>query len=355
MKRHAFTLVELLVVIAIIGMLIALLLPAVQAAREAARRMQCINHMRQLGIAIHNHENHQGVIPAAMTATVPPGSPFPPIAYFWSWSTLAELTPFLEQTAVHNSMNLELPTFDAMNNFHITLDNRLAFATTVGLFHCPSDVRQPVTDGYVYGVARPGSTNYAFSVGTGTTRRGQPWGGSLWHTDGAFKARERLAFGAITDGLSNTVFASESIIGHRLSRTNTRPTDQHASRLHYAWVDSNATDTTSAGLTEALCNAATYWDRDFGRGYTWTTGQFRTGVFNHYMTPNSTIMDCIANDATPGDEMHSAIGLRAARSWHPGGVNVMLGDGSARFVADSIALEVWRAVATRAGGESSSL
>jgi len=379
MKRYAFTLVELLVVIAIIGMLIALLLPAVQAAREAARRMQCMNHMRQLGIAIHNHESFRGEIPAALTAReltrAEFDAEFPQWAgatnfpYLWSWSALAELTPFLEQTAVHNSMNLDYPTFDpsptANPPWGITLPNRFAFGTRVGLFLCPSDVQRPVIDS-VYGVATPGPTNYVFSAGTGTTRLGRSFYGSLWHTDGAFMVQQRLPFGAFSDGLSNTVFASESILGHgtaRLVGAANRPTDEHAYRLHYAWVDSRGgADVATAGLTEALCNAVVEWNNAYPRGFTWTTGEYRTGSYNHFMTPNARILDCIANEFDMSElavgnmrHMNTSLGFRAARSWHPGGVNVMLGDGSARFVADSIALEVWRAVATRAGGESSSL
>jgi prepilin-type N-terminal cleavage/methylation domain-containing protein len=157
MKRHAFTLVELLVVIAIIGMLIALLLPAVQAAREAARRMQCTNNLKQLGLAVHNHENVHNVMPAAFSATIPPGYE-PPIpipldqipSYFWSWSALAELSPFLEQTSIYDTMDLKQPTFDLMGlmtgSFPITEANRQAFGTTVGLFLCPSDGKHPGAD-----------------------------------------------------------------------------------------------------------------------------------------------------------------------------------------------------------------
>ena len=370
MKRYAFTLVELLVVIAIIGMLIALLIPAVQAAREAARRMQCTNHLKQLGLAVHNHESAQGVIPAAMTAkAVLPNfrTAFPQWAsasvfpYYWSWSALAELSPFLEQTSIYNTMDLDYPTFEPVDPYDITEPNRFAFSITVGLFLCPSDMRQPVID-RVYGVDRPGATNYAFCVGTGTTRRSTPFGGSLWHTDGAFMARERLEFGAISDGLSNTVFASESVLGIGATNTTVRPTDSHAYRLHYAWVDARGGTPLPSGLTDAACNAATNWNRDYPRGFTWTTGEFRTGSYNHYMTPNSTTMDCVANEfdmaaLMAGDmtTMNTSMGFRAARSWHTGGVNVLFGDGSVHFRSDTIALDVWRAAATREGGESTSL
>ncbi|MCL2005987.1 MAG: DUF1559 domain-containing protein [Planctomycetaceae bacterium] len=376
---RAFTLVELLVVIAIIGMLVALLLPAVQAAREAARRMQCTNHLRQLGIAVHNHVTTHGIMPAAMTATIPDNVPvdsnnpesqiiaamLPQLRqfnanYFWSWSALAELSPFLEQTNIYNTMELLHPTF-LMNmqtgESPITQANREAFGVTVGLFLCPTDVRQPVAS-TAYDVDNPGPTNYVFCTGSGISRDGGNDAlGRLWNTDGAFMARNRLSLGALTDGTSNTVLASESILGAGAATTATRPTDPRAERLNYAWVNNDGAVSSARGLTEALCNDAAMWNQQYPRGFSWATGEYRTGSYNHYMLPNSRTLDCIAN--TPmqgfGEEAFTSLGLRAARSFHPGGVNVVFGDGSGRFATDSVALEVWRAAATRAGGEAMGL
>ena len=349
MKKQAFTLVELLVVIAIIGILIALLLPAVQAAREAARRMSCTNNLKQLGLAVHNHESAQRVMPAAFTGTVPPeyaGYGIP--AYYYSWSALAELSPFLEQTNIYNTMDLKLPTFELQDPWGITEPNRLAVGTTVGLFLCPSDVRQPVA-ARVYEVDNPGPTNYVFCTGTGMTRGGAPFG-VLWNTDGAFMAKNRQPFSALADGTSNTVLASESILGLGASQTTTRPADSKAYRLHYAYAGYLTT-----GLTESLCESATEWNVQFPRGFFWATGEYRCASYNHYMTPNSTIMDCIANDMSPGEGQYTSMGFRAARSWHTGGVNTLFGDGSVHFASDTVSLEIWRALATRNGGESAGL
>ena len=345
-RKYAFTLVELLVVIAIIGILIALLLPAVQAAREAARRLWCTNNLKQLGLAVHNHESAYRVMPAAFTGTVPSEFAWygiPP--YLWSWSALAELSPFLEQTNIYNTMNLRLPTFDFTDipDFPITQPNRPAVATTVGLFLCPSDARQPVT-GNAYGVDNPGPTNYVFCIGSGTTRGGAPFG-RLWNTDGAFMAKNRQSFSAITDGLSNTCLASESTLGVGATSTTTKPTGK-AYRYHYAYAGYGA-----FSLTESLCEGATQWNFEFPRGFTWATGEYRCASYNHYMTPNSTMMDCIANDIAPGEGQYSSMGFRAARSWHTGGVGTLFGDGSVQFMSDTISLDVWRAVATRNGGE----
>ncbi|MDR1958305.1 MAG: DUF1559 domain-containing protein, partial [Planctomycetaceae bacterium] len=164
-KQQAFTLVELLVVIAIIGILIALLLPAVQAAREAARRMQCSNNMKQIALAAHNHESAKKVFPAAFTGEIHSkyaGYPIPP--YYYSWSALAELSPFLEQTNIYNTMDLSEPMYELAPPYGITSPNRQAVGTLVGTFLCPSDTRQPVT-ARAYEVDNPGPTNYAFCTG----------------------------------------------------------------------------------------------------------------------------------------------------------------------------------------------
>src|SRR5262249_37544965 len=154
-KRHAFTLIELLVVIAIIAVLIALLLPAVQKVREAANRVACQNNLKQLALAMHIYQSARGAFPPAFKGD---GTP---IAYFASWSALAELNPFLEQTAIYNQMDLSLPTYESTIPFNITRPNQFAVQQTVKLFLCPSDKMQPVTTGPVYGVPVLGPTNYA--------------------------------------------------------------------------------------------------------------------------------------------------------------------------------------------------
>src|SRR3712207_4012952 len=108
-RRPAFTLIELLVVIAIIAILIALLVPAVQKVREAAARMQCQNNLKQLGLALHNYEGAVKRLPAAFKGDPPAGAPYP--AYFYSWSALAIINPYLEQTAIYNKMDLTQPIY----------------------------------------------------------------------------------------------------------------------------------------------------------------------------------------------------------------------------------------------------
>src|SRR5262245_48798857 len=155
--RPAFTLIELLVVIAIIAILIGLLLPAVQKVREVALRMKCQNNLKQLGLALHNYEGEHGSLPPVFPATAKP--PYIGIVpnYFYSWSVLAQLNPYLEQTAIYNRMNLDEPTY-TLPSLTVLPDNRFAVQQTIKLFLCPSDKMQPVGAGY--GVPVFGPVNY---------------------------------------------------------------------------------------------------------------------------------------------------------------------------------------------------
>jgi len=213
-NRTGFTLIELLVVIAIIAILIALLLPAVQQAREAARRTQCKSNLKQLGIALHNYNSAHRVFPPNL---IPGGKPTSGgyIGYFQgNWGVLAYLTPFLEQTAVYNLLNLESPTYSNSGSAWIIADsnNQLAAATLVPLYLCPSDISRKVSTDY--GVTGGiGPSNYAANMGTGLDATGGSEHGSPYRSDGVFYADSRTRFADITDGTSNTAAMSESLIG----------------------------------------------------------------------------------------------------------------------------------------------
>src|SRR5579871_6392854 len=199
--RRGFTLIELLVVIAIIAVLIGLLLPAVQKVREAAARASCQNNMKQIGLAMYNFESSRAKFPPAFKAN---GVPF---AYFGTWSPLAELNPFFEQTAIYNQMDLTVQTYNSFIPFNITTPNQFAVQQVVKLFLCPSDKMTPVTTGPAYGVPVMGPTNYAFCNGSGVN------GGSPWNGDGVFIVRQMMRVEDIQDGTSNTAMMSESILG----------------------------------------------------------------------------------------------------------------------------------------------
>jgi prepilin-type N-terminal cleavage/methylation domain-containing protein len=321
-QRAAFSLVELLVVIAIIGLLAALLLPAIQSAREAARRMKCESNMRQIGIAAHNHHASMNKFPPGSVAKEFPAAPFHPWT-FYRWSTLAMLSPYLENTAAFNALDLSKPLYNT--SYGVTLENREGAMAWVSLFLCPSD--QPMR-------LRPafGPTNYAVCTGSGTE------GGTPIDSDGMFFVNSETSFSSMIDGSSHTAMVSESVLG---STDLTNKDVRKAYKFHF-----------STPTTEAACRASNVWNVSDPRGFAWVNGEFRCTLYNHYYTPNSKLPDCISPKmfGTP-DSMFTPFGWRAARSWHVGGVNVLMGDGSMRFTSDSVYEDIWRAISTRGGGE----
>ena len=357
MRRRAFTLIELLVVIAIIAVLIALLLPAVQAAREAARRAQCTNNLKQVGLALHNYHSTTATFPVGFLF---PASPSPggtnaagiPDLH-WRWSVLAQLSPFMEQVAVYNAMNFNWPIapgpgaigpFAGFSAYKPFPANTTAMVTKVAFFLCPSD-------GHAGGATLPdgvttfGPTNYHFCTGDGqpgTTYigdAGDPTNGAQ-PADGAFILGPPQSAASLLDGLSNTVAGSEMLIGTAIGTVTTSTTAPGDIRRVAMAVASTGLVATDAG---GCTGAAASWRLD--KGYAWWDGDFRSGLYNHFLTPNSKLPDCWQT-SPPHDPA-----IKAARSNHPGGVNVLFCDGHVAFMKDTVALPTWRALATRAAGE----
>lgn len=335
---RGFTLVELLVVIAIIGILVGLLLPAVQAIREAARRTSCQNNLKQINLAALNFESALKRFPNGSESREFPANPSNPHT-FYRWSVLAHLTPYLEQTNAHNTLNLQVPLF-APPGFNISPENIEGASLLVPVFLCPSDLQASISQGF--GATTLGPTNYAGCAGTGAG------GGTPFQDEGAngtYYVNSIVRPADFGDGLSNTVMFSESTLGTGDENTGNPMFVQQSPQTVYRFV-------LSAPLTDALANSAAIWNVSNRRGFMWVNGEYRCTLYNHYYGPNSQTPDClgVSFSSNPAKRL-AGYGWRAARSWHPGGVNAALADGSVQFFDESIALDVWRNWATPDGGE----
>ncbi len=306
-RRAGFTLIELLVVIAIIAVLIALLLPAVQSAREAARRIQCVNNLKQIGLAIHNYHDARGALPGA--ELVHNGT---------SFSALSHMLPFMEQSNDYNALNFSLANYDPTNTTVLML--------RVGIFICPSDVGDMHPE---YG----GQTNYMADMGSWIVWQAADGPNvGLLPPNGIFYGNSATRFAAVTDGLSNTGFFSERVLADFTNGVVSPIADVFFSP---------AQPTTVLQAIQA-CQAIDIYDPSsqfpLFMGAPWVNGQH---VCLHVTGPN-----------TRSCGFFTALrAIMPPSSHHPGGVNLLFGDGSVRFIKDSVNLVVWQALGTRAGGE----
>ena len=299
-RRSAFTLVELLVVIAIIGILIALLLPAVQAAREAARRMQCSNNLKQIGLAIHNYHAAVGVLPVGIDNNGSPKRGPDPADQENGKGWIVAILPQLEQEPLFKRFNFN-GAFNQGGGMKDPVNRELA-QTNLNALKCPSDPdsMKLITEQWQWKDIEVAITNYKGVMGDGMMGHVNSFGGTPYCNDGAYECNGLfwrtsyqwpIRIGHITDGTSNTM-----MVGEDLPRYN----------WHSAWVYSNGdTSSTYAPLNymPKPPDPATWWE------------------------------------------------MRGFRSFHAGGAHFCFADGSVRFLNETIQIDVYRALSTRNGGE----
>jgi prepilin-type N-terminal cleavage/methylation domain-containing protein/prepilin-type processing-associated H-X9-DG protein len=295
--RRAFTLIEGLVVVAIIGLLVAITLPAVQAAREAARRSQCLNNLKQYGIAISTYvSSYDGHLPWGISPS--------------GFSFHVELLPYIEMTDLYHSINQTMHIGFGMGDINST-----AFRTLYGARLCPSDP-------YAAGMA----TNYAGCLGDGLSSMDGVFGG------GSINIR------SINDGLSSTTAMSEFLVGRWNAVDRFRSTYEPNDAAAGPPVGLDAFAARCQGLVRESPNPT------LNKGLFWMVGGLDFNLYNHVLTINQP--SC--RNTVKSTEVSAAV---TATSNHAGGANSVFADGHARLITETIATPVWRALGTRSSGE----
>jgi prepilin-type N-terminal cleavage/methylation domain-containing protein len=316
-NRSGFTLVELLVVIAIIGILVGLLLPAVQAAREAARRMQCSNNLKQLGLSMHNYESTYKRFPSGNLVGT---------SFSIGLSAHARLLPFMEGSNLY-----QLVDFNSAYN-HV--NNNAARLQSIPMFQCPSDnysLLAPTLGGANSYYANSGTNILAGSPPTLTSdpNYGMPECNGIFYRDSKVRPAD------IIDGLSNTCAFAEKIAGDGNNAISTPLSDTFQPGTRPANADEAMRDCMAVNVTDLSKQGYS------NVGAPWLQAYHSTTLYYHVLPPNS--RSCMY----PPGRIATTAGSR-----HTGGINTANCDGSVRFVSNSVDLTIWRALGTRAGGEA---
>jgi prepilin-type N-terminal cleavage/methylation domain-containing protein/prepilin-type processing-associated H-X9-DG protein len=337
-RTSGFTLIELLVVIAIIAVLVGLLLPAVQSAREAARRTECINNLKHIGLAAHNYHSAFGVLPfgkGPSYAAVLPGTPI-----YARWSAHSQLLIFIEQGNLFNRINFDLPPetpgmagavpfMPEYQNPH--RENATASRRMVATFLCPSDL--PTLTIW------PGGTNYVGNQQTWLCDLSEALPSTVAPDEvprGIFYFLSSVGMAHITDGSSQTAFFSERLRGQ--GTPNPRSD---------GFITSSQMSLDTTYINCQSINPLTAPPLSSRHGMSWVMGEMCCTTYNHVSPPNT--KSC-AGLGYQGSMANMSV-QEPPSSYHPGGVNVLMGDGAVRFVRDGVSLPTWRALATRDGGE----
>jgi prepilin-type N-terminal cleavage/methylation domain-containing protein/prepilin-type processing-associated H-X9-DG protein len=355
-ERRGFTLIELLVVIAIIAVLIALLLPAVQAAREAARRIQCTNNLKQIGLALHNYHSLNGSFPMGSGSGV-----LAPATMTYQakecWSSHAALLPQLEQNALYNAINFNF-TCDS-TGYPTAYPNYTIFHTQVVGFLCPSDPNGPT----VANDGTAGNNCYFACIGATTDILGGSGSNAVTSTPnlsnvpttGLFAFQQAKSIANVIDGTSNSIAYAESTVGSTAAKPRSRLVGLVGVPLQTGpngAIQANAFNN-PIGVRAGIAQCSQTWNTltktpDLQRGDNWCQGAMCATLFNTIVPPNGE-SDEWAYCGFTGSGACSNISN--ADSYHPGGVNALMADGSVRFMKDSVNQVAWWSLGTIAGGE----
>jgi prepilin-type N-terminal cleavage/methylation domain-containing protein/prepilin-type processing-associated H-X9-DG protein len=383
--RRGFTLIELLVVIAIIAVLIALLLPAVQAAREAARRAQCTNNLKQIGLAAHNYHQTNNAFPPGHSQAFAYFAVSKGYAGWTEWSAQAMMLNYMEQAPIYNAINF----YFAGGYGNAAPTNGTAWSQRIASFMCPSDTNAGFGAGpypALMGTSPPGINSYRGSVGTTTAPYwasaqnapgyagcspdpfylNKPPGppGCSPQSTGLFAYWVAYGIQQCSDGTSNTILYAESLVTNPnygnfngYTQRNNAITGVSGAKIAEA-ADASTIPYTTIMTAGQICNQAYKAASGSGTnislisGLRWGWGATTVTLFNTVLTPNSQQFPFNAcKDQCPGCGADDAL-FANAQSNHPGGVNVLLGDGSARFIKNSISPQTWMALGTKANGET---
>ncbi|RUL87773.1 DUF1559 family PulG-like putative transporter [Tautonia sociabilis] len=334
-SRAGFTLIEALVVISVVGILVALLVPAVMFAREAASKAECSIRLKQLGIALHSHQSMYNRFPAPMPArSIRRGNSF---ASYDSISGYYEMLPFLDLVSLYNSINTGYENTEGRTEFSaLHPANRSAYGTMISHFVCPSD--------NINSSSVNGPSSFRFNVGLS-----DPVRFARSPKAGAFEPTRSLAPSDYRDGVSLTVGMSERLLSEQSH-------GGHFDRRRDYWC-AGAVDLIDISVddnTLSVCRSMRHDPKDHisEMGNSWMMGGAVYTWYNHVAPPNEKSADCSTGHGNSSDPYYCHTCSIAARSLHHGGVHCLMMDGSVRFVRNGIDLQVWRGMGTRSGGET---